>query len=95
MHCVYELLLIPVLEVDGYDGPWYFREDGERILLEVPDLLAHHVRRRKRLKREVSCKMSRADWKSKVRQCLGLCTADFWSLLAYESAEQKPKHCLT
>ena len=25
----------------------------------------------------------------------GFCTADFWSSLAYESAEQKPKHCLT
>ena len=25
----------------------------------------------------------------------GFCTADFLSLLAYESAEQKPKHCLT
>ena len=30
-----------------------------------------------------------------VRQCLGFCTAEFWSSLAYESAEQKPKHCLT
>ena len=30
-----------------------------------------------------------------VRQCLGFCTADFWSSLAYESAVQKPKHCLT
>ena len=25
----------------------------------------------------------------------GFCTADFWSSFAYESAEQKPKHCLT
>ena len=30
-----------------------------------------------------------------VRQCWVFCTADFLSLLAYESAEQKPKHCLT
>ena len=30
-----------------------------------------------------------------VRQFLGFCTADFLSSLAYESAEQKPKHCLT
>ena len=30
-----------------------------------------------------------------VRQCLGFCTADFWSWLVYESAVQKPKHCLT
>ena len=30
-----------------------------------------------------------------VRQCLGFCIADFWSSLAYESAEQKPNHCLT
>ena len=30
-----------------------------------------------------------------VRQCLGFCSGDFWSSLAYESAEQKPKHCLT
>ena len=30
-----------------------------------------------------------------VRQCLGFCPADFWSSLAYESDEQKPKHCLT
>ena len=29
-----------------------------------------------------------------VGQCLGFCTADLWSSLAYESAEQKPKHCL-
>ena len=35
----------------------------------------------------------RADRKSQVRQCLGFYTADFWSSLAYESAEQKPKHC--
>ena len=39
--------------------------------------------------------MSRADRKSQVRQSLGFCAADFWSSLAYESAEQKPKHCLT
>ena len=38
---------------------------------------------------------SRAVRKSQVRQCLGRCTAAFWSLLVYESAEQKPKHCLT
>ena len=37
----------------------------------------------------------RADRKSQVRQCLSFCTADFWPALAYESAEQKPKHCLT
>ena len=30
-----------------------------------------------------------------VRQCLGFCTADFLFSLAYESADQKPKHCLT
>ena len=31
-----------------------------------------------------------------LRQCLGFCAAtDFLSSLAYESAEQKPKHCLT
>ena len=40
-------------------------------------------------------RMIRADRKSQVRQCLGLCTADFWSSFAYESAEEKPKHCLT
>ena len=40
--------------------------------------------------------ISRADSKSQVRQWLGFCTADFWSYeSAYESAEQKPKHCLT
>ena len=33
--------------------------------------------------------------KEQVRQCLDFCTADFWSLLVYESAEQKPKHCLS
>ena len=33
--------------------------------------------------------------KSQVRQCLGFWTADFWYSVAYESAEQKPKHCLT
>ena len=58
MH--YELLLIPVLEVDGYDGPGYLGEDGERVLLEVPDLLAHHVRGRKRLQREVGCKVEKS-----------------------------------
>ena len=36
-----------------------------------------------------------ADRKSQARQCLGFFTAYFWSSLAYESAEQKPKHCLT
>ena len=30
-----------------------------------------------------------------VRQCWGFCTSDFWSSLAFESTEQKPKHCLT
>ena len=39
--------------------------------------------------------MDRAVRKSQVRQCLGFCTADFGSSLVYESAEQKPKHCLT
>ena len=34
---------------------------------------------------------TRADRESQVRQCLGCCTAYFWSSLAYESAEQKPK----
>ena len=33
--------------------------------------------------------------KEQVRQCLSFCTADFWSWLVYESAVQKPKHCLT
>ena len=37
----------------------------------------------------------RADRKSQVRQYLGFCTAYFLSLLAYESPEQKPKHCPT
>ena len=32
-----------------------------------------------------------ADMKSQVRQCLGLSTADFWSLFAYEPAEEKCK----
>jgi len=40
-------------------------------------------------------RINRADRKYQVRQYLGFCTADFWSLLAYESAEQKPKHHLT
>ena len=39
--------------------------------------------------------ISRADRKSQVRQCLGFCIAELWSPLAYESAEQKLKHCLT
>ena len=39
--------------------------------------------------------ISRTDRKSQVRQCLDFCTADFWSSLTYESAEQKPKHCIT
>ena len=39
--------------------------------------------------------ISRADRKSQVRQCLGFCTAELWSRLAYESAEQNLKHCLT
>ena len=39
--------------------------------------------------------MTRGDRKSQVRPCFCFCTADFLSLLAYESAEQKPKCCLT
>ena len=39
--------------------------------------------------------VTRGDRKSQIKQCLGFCTADFWSSLTYESAEQKPKHCLT
>ena len=39
--------------------------------------------------------ITRADRKSQFRQCLGFGTANFFCLLAYESAEQKPKHCLT
>ena len=38
---------------------------------------------------------TRADRKSQVRQCLGSCPDGFWSSLAYESPEQKPKPCLT
>ena len=30
----------------------------------------------------------RGNWNPGVRQCLGLCAADFWSSLAYESAEK-------
>ena len=33
--------------------------------------------------------------KSQVRQCLGFSTADFLSSLAFKSADEKPKHCLT
>ena len=33
--------------------------------------------------------------KSSCSSLVGFCTAEFWSLLAYESAEQKHKHCLT
>ena len=40
--------------------------------------------------RRSSGERDRADRKSKVRQCLGFSTANFWSSLAYESAEQKP-----
>ena len=32
--------------------------------------------------------------KEQVWQCLGFCTADLRSWLVYESAVQKPKHCL-
>ena len=39
--------------------------------------------------------INRADRKSQVRQCLDFCLADFLSSMAYESAERKPKHCLT
>jgi len=39
--------------------------------------------------------MTRGIRKSQVRQCYGFCTADFWSSLAYESAEQNSKNCLT
>ena len=38
---------------------------------------------------------TRANGKAKVRQCLGFLTADIWSSLDYESAEQKPKHFQT
>ena len=38
---------------------------------------------------------NRTDRKSQVKQCLGFSTADFLSSLTYESAEQKPEHCLT
>ena len=43
---------------------------------------------------KITSLISGADRKSQVGQCLDFCTADFWSLLAFESAEQKPKHCL-
>ena len=39
--------------------------------------------------------MKRGSKKGQVRQCLGFCTSDFRSLLVYESAVNKPKHCLT
>ena len=39
--------------------------------------------------------MSRGIRNPGVGKCLGFCTTDLWSSLAYESAEQKPKHCLT
>ena len=47
------------------------------------------------LRRTFFSEIIRADGKSQVRQCLGFCSADFWSSLAYKSAQQKPKHCLT
>ena len=40
-------------------------------------------------------RMSRGIRNPGVRQCLGFSTSEFWSSSAYESAEQKPKHCLT
>ena len=36
------------------------------------------------------CVSSRADIKSRIRECLDFSPADLWSSLAYESAEQKP-----
>ena len=58
-----------------------------------------HLRRGQRLRQCVELHdaepRTRAERKSQVRQCLVFCTADFWFSLAYESAEQKPKHCLT
>ena len=39
--------------------------------------------------------ISRGSEKSQIRQYLGFCTAEFWPLLVYESAVQKPKHCPT
>ena len=41
------------------------------------------------------CTMIRTDRKSQARQCFGFCTAVFRISLAYESAELKPKYCLT
>ena len=37
----------------------------------------------------------RTDRKFQVRDCLAFCAADFWSLVAYASGDQKPKHRLT
>ena len=43
----------------------------------------------------IAAVMARGISNPEVRQCFGFGTADFSSSLAYESAEQKPKHCLT
>ena len=48
-----------------------------------------------RIGAQLKAVVTRADRKSQVRQHLRFCTADYWALLAYESAKQKPKHCLT
>ena len=34
-------------------------------------------------------------WEVPSKAMFGFFTADFWSSFAYESAEEKPKHCLT
>ena len=63
-------------------------ENEEATTSEAADL-------KRDLKRVLSVVINRAHRKSQVMQCLGFCTANFWSSLAYASAEQKPKHCLT
>ena len=65
---------------------------GVRRLLPVQGRAAHQVQT---LEQTRTSFISRGIRNPGVRQCLGFCTADFWSSLAYESAEQKPKHCLT
>ena len=75
--------------------------DGHRCVVDSPELTRYLFEILKPHLPSKVCvqnnqgKITAADRKSQVRHCLGFCTADFLSSLAYESAEQKPKHCLT
>ena len=75
-----------------YLGEWRGRKERKPSTMQRPRALECLNRKRRASGSSQTNKLydiTRADSKSQVRQWLDFCTADFWSMLAYESDKQK------